>query len=52
MLRKLLVAQFERNTERYEIETNTPNELEIWDKEERKSFVFKFDNEENLIEIY
>ena len=52
MFREMLVAQYERNTERYEIETDTEEVLEVWDREMYKSFEFRFDKEGNLIEIY
>lgn len=52
MFREILIAQYERNPERYEIETNTKELLEVWDREMYKSFEFRFDNEGNLIEIY
>ena len=50
--REMLIEQYKRNTERYEIETDTNDILEIWDREMYKSFEFRFDNEGNLIEIY
>ena len=52
MFKEMLIAQFKRNEARYEIEKDTPNEVEIWDREERKSLCFYFDNEGNLIEIF
>ena len=52
MLKNLLLEQFKRNEERYEIETNSNNVLEVWDRELKKSFEFRFDNEGNLIEVW
>ena len=52
MFKDLLLAQFKRNEERYEIETNSDNVLEVWDNELKKSLEFRFDNEGNLIEVW
>lgn len=52
MLKNLLLEQFKRNEERYEIETNSNNVLEIWDRELKKSLEFRFDNDGNLIEVW
>ena len=48
----MLVEQFARLEERYEIEVDNSSRLEVWDKEEKKSLEFRFDNEGNLIEVW
>lgn len=52
MLKDLLIEQFARNEERYEIECNLKNKMEVWDNELKKSIEFRFDDEGNLIEVW
>ena len=48
----MLVEQFARLEDRYEIEVDNSARLEVWDKEEKKSYEFKFDEDGNLIEVW
>lgn len=49
--KELMLEQFTNNA-RYEIEKNTDNVIEVWDKEMLKSFEIIFDNNGNLKEIF
>lgn len=52
MFKEMLIAQFKRNEERYEIEKVDIYEVEVWDRVEKKSLCFYFDDEGNLTEIF
>lgn len=52
MFKEMLVNQFKALEERYEIEAITENSVEVWDKEDKITFEFKFDENGNLKEIW
>ena len=52
MFKEMLIKQFERNAERYEIEKVDIYEVEVWDRVEKRTLCFYFDEEGNLKEIW
>ena len=48
----MLVEQFKRLGDRYDIDVNNSSVLEVWDNDLAKSIEFKFDKDGNLIEVW
>ena len=52
MFRLALIQQFEKLSDRFEIEENTIEKLSVWDNEDKKFLEFKFDAQGNITDIY